>query len=201
MCFTAFKYKQAINIFSVISLAVPGVVLGIGYIYVWNQKWLEAIHLHLYGTPALLVLGAIAGAIPFAVRLQIGAFSKIPHSMIAAAAMQGASMTARMKDIALPLVRSSLLVAGLASFGTSVFDLALTSILNPPNFAILPVNINRSFEQMEYGYSTAATVISGSIVVTIILIIDKAIKWLFEQMSKHKRRGDSNEYFRSEKSA
>lgn len=185
---TTFRLKGFINVLSILSLAVPGVVLGVGYIFVWNQPWLDELNLSLYGTPWILVIAAVAGAIPYAVRLQLGAFSKIPASMLQSAAMQGASMSNRMKDIVLPLIRFSLLSGAIVSFGTSVFDLAITSILYPPNFEMLPVVINRSFDQLDYGYSTAATVTSAAVVVGIMLIIDMTVKQCFKIVDQRKTR-------------
>ena len=54
LTFTESRLKPLLQLFSIISLAVPGVVLGIGYIFIWNQKWLEPLGLHLYGTPRCL---------------------------------------------------------------------------------------------------------------------------------------------------
>ena len=48
------------------------------------------------------------------------------------------------------------LIATLASFGTSVFDLALASMLKPANYSLMPLVIDRAFEFSRYGYATAA---------------------------------------------
>ena len=72
LTYSEFKFKRMIEVSSILTLAVPGVVLGIGYIFVWNQRWLESIGLLLYGTPWILVLAAIAGAVPVITRLMPG---------------------------------------------------------------------------------------------------------------------------------
>ncbi|MFJ8065903.1 ABC transporter permease [Psychrobacillus sp. NPDC096426] len=177
LIFTDFKFRSLIDSLSVVSLAVPGVVLGIGYIFIWNQPFLESIHLHLYGKPAILVLASIAGAIPIAARLMISAMTKVPASLLASASVQGASLSRRIWTILLPLMRASILTAGLTAFGTSIFDLAITSILYPPNFVTLPVAINKSFEDLNYGFATAATITSG----TIIIIFMMLFKWFVEK--------------------
>lgn len=177
LIFTDFKFRALIDSLSVVSLAVPGVVLGIGYIFVWNQPFLENIHLHLYGTPAILVLASIAGAIPIAARLMISAMTKIPQSLLDSASVQGASLSRRIWTVLLPLMRASILTAGLTAFGTSIFDLAITSILYPPNFPTLPVAINKAFEDLNYGFATAATITSG----TLIIVLMMAFKWFVEK--------------------
>ncbi|MBB6673744.1 ABC transporter permease [Cohnella nanjingensis] len=174
LSFTESRFRSALQLFSIVSLAVPGVVLGIGYIFIWNQRWLEPVGLHLYGTPSLLVIAGIAGAIPYAVRVQLGAFGNLSGTMLKAAAIQGAGLFDRMRHIVLPIVRQSLLLATLASFGTSIFDLALASMLKPANYSLMPLVIDRAFEFSRYGYATAATVVSCGAVVLIIVIAQAA---------------------------
>ncbi|WP_372634960.1 ABC transporter permease [Cohnella sp.] len=186
LSFTESRFRSALQLFSVVSLAVPGVVLGIGYIFIWNQKWLEPFGLHLYGTPTLLVIAGIAGAIPYAVRIQMGAFGALSGTMLKAAAIQGAGVLDRMRHIVLPLVRQSLLMATLASFGTSIFDLALASMLKPANYSLMPLVIDRAFEFSRYGYATAATVVSCSVVVLLILTLQTAGSWLFRRLERNR---------------
>ncbi|MGG3306964.1 ABC transporter permease subunit [Paenibacillus lautus] len=188
LTFTESRLKPMLQLFSIISLAVPGVVLGIGYIFIWNQKWLEPIGLHLYGTPSLLVIAGIAGAIPYAVRVQLGAFGNLSGTMLKAAAIQGASIFERMRDIVLPMVRQSLLIAILASFGTSVFDLALASMLKPANYSLMPLVIDRAFEFSRYGYATAATVVSCGTVVLIIILLQAAGRLVFRWLDGNRKR-------------
>ncbi|RXZ80864.1 iron ABC transporter permease [Paenibacillaceae bacterium] len=186
LSFTESRFKSALQLFSIVSLAVPGVVLGIGYIFIWNQKWLEPIGLHLYGTPYLLVIAGIAGAIPYAVRVQLGAFGNLSGTMLKAAAIQGAGLFDRMRHIIVPLVRQSLLLATLASFGTSIFDLALSSMLKPANYSLMPLVIDRAFEFSRYGYATAATVVSCLIVVLIIVVLQQVGRWLFRWLDQNR---------------
>ncbi|GIO95761.1 ABC transporter permease [Paenibacillus lautus] len=186
LTFTESRLKPLLQLFSIISLAVPGVVLGIGYIFIWNQKWLEPLGLHLYGTPSLLVIAGIAGAIPYAVRVQLGAFGNLSGTMLKAAAIQGASVFERMRDIVLPLARQSLLFATLASFGTSVFDLALASMLKPANYSLMPLVIDRAFEFSRYGYATAATVVSCGAVVLMIILLQTAGRLGFRWLDRNK---------------
>lgn len=186
LTFTESRLRPLLQLFSIISLAVPGVVLGIGYIFIWNQKWLEPLGLHLYGTPSLLVIAGIAGAVPYAVRVQLGAFGNMSGTMLKAAAIQGAGVFERMRDIVLPIARQSLLIATLASFGTSVFDLALASMLKPANYSLMPLVIDRAFEFSRYGYATAATVVSCGAVVLIIILLQAAGRTWFRWLDRNK---------------
>ncbi|MEX1029444.1 MAG: iron ABC transporter permease [Paenibacillaceae bacterium] len=176
LTYSTFRFKRWVEVFSLVSLAVPGVVLGIGYIFVWNQRWLEPLGLLLYGKPAILVLAAIAGAIPVITRIMVGAMAKVPRSLLDAAQLQGDSFINRFRLILVPLVRGALLSAALAAFGSSVFDLAVNSILFPPNYMTLPVTINKAFEDLNFGYASAATVVGGGIVIIIILLLELLLR-------------------------
>ncbi|WP_077604171.1 ABC transporter permease [Oceanobacillus sojae] len=188
LTFTKSRLKSSLHVFTLVSLAVPGVVLGIGYIFIWNQKWLEPIGLHLYGKPSLLIMAAVAGAIPYAVRVQLGTFANLSPSLLKAAAVQGASMFTKMRTIILPIVRNTLLLAVLASFGTSVFDLATASMLKPSNFVLLPLVIDEAFEFAKYGYATAATIIGGAIVVLLIIGVQYVFNFIFKKIDQLDRK-------------
>lgn len=172
LTYSKFRLKRLIEIISIVTLAVPGVVLGIGYIFVWNQKWLEPLGLLLYGTPWIIVLASVAGAIPVITRVLVGSMAKVPGSLLTAAQLYGGSLAGRVKVILLPLIRAALLSAGLAAFGSGVFDLAVNSILFPPNFLTLPVAINKAFEDLDFGYASAATVVGSCVVIAIIFGVE-----------------------------
>ncbi|AJY77667.1 ABC transporter permease [Paenibacillus beijingensis] len=172
LTYSQFKWRKAIDVISLVSLAVPGIVLGIGYIFIWNQSWLEHIGLLLYGTPWILILASVAGAIPVITRIIVGAMAKVPAQLLSAAQMQGAPFTQRVTTILVPLVKGALLSAALAAFGASVFDLAIASILYPPNFMTLPVVINKAFEDLNFGYAAAATLTGGGLVVLIMAVLE-----------------------------
>ncbi|MGN7455948.1 ABC transporter permease [Paenibacillus pasadenensis] len=172
LTYTSFRLKKTIDVLSLVSLAVPGIVLGIGYIFIWNQAWLQHIGLLLYGTPWILALGGVAGAIPVITRIMAGAMAQVPERLLAAAQLQGAGFFSRLRTVLAPLVKGALLSAGLTAFGSSVFDLALSSVLYPPNYMTLPVVINKAFEDLRFGYASAATLTGAGLVVLIILSVD-----------------------------
>jgi len=176
LVYSRFRFKRWIEVISLVTLAVPGVVLGIGYIFVWNQAWLESIGLLLYGKPAILVLASVAGAVPVITRIMVGAMAKVPNTLLDAAQMQGDSWLSRVRFILAPLVRGALLSAALAAFGSSVFDLAVNAILFPPNFFTLPVSINKAFEDLNFGYASAATILGGGTVIMIILLMEMLLR-------------------------
>ncbi|WP_435655717.1 ABC transporter permease [Brucella pituitosa] len=171
LIFSDFRFNKLIDVTCTLSLAVPGVVLGIGYIFVWNAPILSDFNISLYGKPSILVLAGIAGSVPIAIRVLLGAMAQVPASMLSAAALQGAGLGRRIVTIVLPLIAAALLSATLTAFGSAVFDLAINSILRPPRLDVLPVHVNRAFEQGLFGAATAATLIAGSATIVIIFVL------------------------------
>lgn len=175
LTYSQFKLKRLIDMLTLIAMAVPGVVLGIGYIFVWNQRWLSAIGLNLYGKPEILILASVASAVPLINRVLVGGMSKVPQQMLTAARMQGAGLGRRIRTILLPLLHSSMVSAVLAAFGGSVFNLAITTILYPPNFSTLPVYISDAYNDLKFGYAAASTIVGGAFIIGIMLILEMAL--------------------------
>lgn len=170
--YSDFILKRVIDVLSLVALAVPGVVLGIGYIFVWNQRWIEAMGLKMYGTPRIIVLASVAAAIPVITRVLTGGMAKIPRPILFAARLSGAGLITRIRTILWPLLKATVLSAFLSAFGGSVFNLAINTILYPPNYQTLPVYISKGVENLKFGYSAAATVFGGGIVVLLILALE-----------------------------
>jgi iron(III) transport system permease protein len=182
LTYSDFRLNRLIDLTCTLSLAVPGVVLGVGYIFVWNAPMVDRAGLSLYGTSAILVLAGIAGATPIAVRLLLGAMAQVPATMLAAAALQGAGLGRRIATIVVPLVAAALVSATLTAFGSAVFDLAINAILRPPRLQVLPVYVARAFEQGEFGAATAATLVAGGATVAIIAAVSAAARLILRRL-------------------
>ena len=98
--------------------------------------------------------------------------SKVPMELLTASQVQGARLGRRLKTVLLPLLHSSMVSAVLAAFGGSVFNLAITTILYPPNFSTLPVYISDSYNDLNFGYAAAATIVGGTFIVAIMLLLE-----------------------------
>ena len=170
LTFTNFRGRMVIDVAGTVALAIPGIVLAVGYIFVWNQPFLSSIGLGLYGQPILLVLAGVATSLPVAVRLQLGALAQVPASFLQSAALSGAPLLTRLRTILAPLVAPALLSAVVAIFASSVFDLAATTMLAPPNFVTLPVEILMEYDRGMYGYATAGALFTAAIVIIVASI-------------------------------
>ncbi|UFU03854.1 iron ABC transporter permease [Ruania suaedae] len=167
LTFTSFRGRMVIDVAGTVALAIPGIVLAVGYIFVWNQPVLSDLGIGLYGQPVLLVLAGVATAVPIAVRLQLGALAQIPVSFLHSAALAGVPLLSRLRTILVPLLAPALLSALVAIFASSVFDLAASTMLAPPDFATLPVEILLEYDRGHYGSATAGAIVTAAVVVTL----------------------------------
>ncbi|MCQ1059609.1 iron ABC transporter permease [Photobacterium sp. ZSDE20] len=184
LTFTNNGMNKIIDTACTLSMAIPGVILGVGFIFVWNSPWLSSLGLNLYGKSELLVLASTATSVPVAVRILMGAMAQIPISQLNAARLQGASLIRRLHTIVMPLVLTALISATLSGFGSSIFELAINSMLRPPKFEMLAPFVSAQFDSGEYGISTAAVFVAGTVAAMIIAVCNALLRRHFGHLIK-----------------
>ncbi|SMB26958.1 Binding-protein-dependent transport systems inner membrane component [Sterolibacterium denitrificans] len=138
----------ALNRLVGLGYAVPGSVIAVGVLIPVTRldHWLAAQWLSLTGdNPGLLLTGGIAALVyaylvrVLAVALQSvqASLAKITPSMDAAARSLGLGQTATLRRVHLPMLRGSLLTAGLLVFVDVMKELPATLVMRPFNFDTL----------------------------------------------------------------
>lgn len=141
------------------AIAIPGVVMGLGYILVWNRLP-GFVDTGLYGTWPLLVLGYVSAALPYALVIVMGAIGQISPSLNDAGRLHGAGGMTRLLRIVVPLVALSLITAVLFVFVRTVFELPISQLLQPTAGAPAPALIVRMFGNDDDGIGSALSLIS-----------------------------------------
>ena len=158
------RVGAALSLITVSTIAVPGVVLAAGFVFAWNARWLIPLHLVLYGTPVCLGMAYVAGSLPYAVRLQIGAISQLSPNLTTAARSLGASSLRILREIVFPLVRGMALATFFMTFCGTMFELPASALLYPPGAPPFPVEIQSLFSAFEWAAGSALA-ISGMVIV------------------------------------
>ena len=122
---------------AVFLLALPGTVLGIGLVGLWNTPWTGAV----YGTPAIVLLGYLARYSALTGRIAAAQLAQIPPAMEEAAQVEGAGWWRRLVWIVAPLARRGLLAAWLVGYLFALRDTGVTMLVYPPGKDTLPVRI------------------------------------------------------------
>jgi len=149
------------------TIAVPGIVLGAGYIFFWDQPFLNRIHLVLYGTPAALFLAYLAGGMPYSVRIATGAMLQIPESALSAARSSGAGLFTTLRRIIVPMLGDTWVRIWLMLFAGVMFELPVSQLLYPPGGPTIAIGIVHQFHNTLLGVAAALTVISTSVVALV----------------------------------
>lgn len=142
------------------SVALPGIVLGAGYIFSYNQPFLSDIGLNLYGTSKLLFLGYVASALPISSRMLVGPLSQVQSNMSFAARVHGARAMNAWFQTVFPILSKVMLSAWLLTFSKTLLELPLSQLLYPPGSIPLSVAINKLTAGYDYGGGTAMSVIA-----------------------------------------
>ena len=153
--------RNAVLSVAVGAMAIPGVVMGLGYILVWDRLPGFA-DTGLYGTWPLLVLGYVSHGLPYALVVILPAIGQISPNLIDAARLHGASSTTRLTRIVLPLIALSLITAVLLVFARTVFELPISQLLQPIAGAPAPSVIVRYFGSDNDGIGSALSLLAIS---------------------------------------
>jgi iron(III) transport system permease protein len=116
---------------------LPGTVIGIGLINLWNRPMTNAI----YGTPAIIVLGYLAQYAVLPTRMTSGVLERIPRSLEQAAQLCGASWFMTLRHIVVPLASRGLIAIWIIGYVFCLRDLGISMIVYPPGSDTLPVRI------------------------------------------------------------
>ncbi|NOU20284.1 MAG: iron ABC transporter permease [Methyloglobulus sp.] len=132
-------------------LILPGTVLGIGLIGLWNTPGTAWI----YASPGILIIGYVIqyAALPGAVLHAV--LTRLPPSLEQVAALAGAGWWRRLLLIVLPLSRRGLLLAWLVSYLFCLRDTGLAMLVYPPGEDTLPVRIYTLMANSRFGLVTA----------------------------------------------
>ena len=119
-------------------LAIPGTVIGIGLIRLWNR---EPPMMWVYQGPLIVVVGHVARSLPYAVAALAVAWRSVPLAIEEAARIAGASPVRTARQVLFPLLRPGLAVAWCLAFVVGMTELQVTLLVLPPGWTTLAVRI------------------------------------------------------------
>ncbi len=172
-----FKAKGFIEAVSMLAMAVPGTVLGVGYIRgfsggVFHTGFLQG----LYGTGAILVIVFIIRSLPTGTRSGIAALRQIDKSIEESAYDMGADSMKVFTTVTLPLIKDSFLSGLVTAFVRSITAISAIILLVTPSYLLITVQINEFAEKGAYGLACAFASILIVITYGSVVIMNTIIK-------------------------
>jgi iron(III) transport system permease protein len=124
---TRIPARQWLDFAASAAIAVPGIVLAIGYLRTFQS--IEAWGVPLTQTWLLIMLAYAVRRLPYALRSCMAALQQINVSLEEAAEMLGASKWRSVRRIVIPLMAGGILAGFVSSFITAAVELAATILL------------------------------------------------------------------------
>ena len=172
-----FRSKAFIEFVSMLAMAVPGTVLGIGYIRGFaNGLFRSGLMSGLYGTGTILIIVFIVRSLPTGTRSGISALRQIDPSIEESACDMGANSARVFFTVTLPLIKDSFFSGLVTAFVRSITAISAIILLVTPQFLLITCQINEQAEKGNYGVACAYATVLIIITYGMVLIMNGLIK-------------------------
>jgi iron(III) transport system permease protein len=123
--------RNLLDAIATLPLAIPGVVLAVGYLRVFHGWDFPGLSAPLTSSWVILVIAYTMRRLPYTVRASYAALQQLHVSLEESAQSLGANRLKTFAKITLPLITGGLVAGGLIAFVTSCVELASTIMLVP----------------------------------------------------------------------
>jgi iron(III) transport system permease protein len=155
--------KEIMDYLSMLPLAVPGIVVGIGYWRAWLGTPLDPF----YMTALILTISLTMRRLPFTVRASYAGMLQIPNEYEEASLNLGASRWRTFRSIILPLLLASLIAGGILAFTYAMLEISTTLILvSRGDQATMTWGIFQYMNDPRYGMNVASAM--GALLIVLV---------------------------------
>jgi iron(III) transport system permease protein len=142
---TNLRGRGAINVISTIPVAIPGLVIGVAYLWAWI-----GLPGGLYGTIWILALAFIARFMPDTIKALSTSMLQIHKELEESAAMSGASWGLTFRRVVLPLLKPGLLAGWIYVMIVSIRELSSSILLYSPGSEVVSIMIWELWQNGQY---------------------------------------------------
>lgn len=147
---------------------VPGIVLAIGFILLWNSPELPFTP---YGSQLILVMAFTVLFVPMAVQNIKTSAAAMSPTLSEASAVAGATSWQTFTRVTLPMLAPGIFAGWLLAFFVGIRELVMSSLIRPTRINLLAPWIMNQFEQGHRAEAMAMTLIGvGTSTVVLVLI-------------------------------
>ena len=172
-----FRAKGFIEAVSMLAMAVPGTVLGVGYIRGFSGGLFHTGFLQgIYGTGLILIIVFIVRSLPTGTRSGISALHQIDKSIEESAYDMGADSFKVFMTVTLPLIKDSFLSGLVTAFVRSITAISAIILLVTPSYLLITVQINEFAEKGSFSLACAFATILIVITYSAVLLMNLVIK-------------------------
>lgn len=164
--------KAYLDFTTMLSIAVPGTVVGLGYVLTYNKA-----PLILTGTGTILIIAFVMRSMPVGIRSGMASLQQIDPSIEEAASVLGASSKKVFTSITLPMIKPAFFSGLVYAFSRSMTLVSTIIFLVSAKYSLLTVTTMSQIDQGRIGvasvYSTILIVIVGSIILLMKFALSK----------------------------
>lgn len=177
--------RNVLDFATMLGIAVPGTIIGIGYLLMFNNPIVVSLPVvgdvtlipkltggqGLLGGAVAIVLVFVVRSVPAALRSGVAALAQIDPSIEEASTSLGASSARTFRRITLPLIRPAFLAGLIYAFARSMTTISAIIFLTTPQTKIMTQQILNEVENGRYGNAFAYCVILIAIVMLAVGIL------------------------------
>ncbi|WP_417433170.1 ABC transporter permease [Kiloniella sp.] len=126
---TGIAGRKALDFLAMSALAVPGVVLGIGYLRTFYEVDVPLTDTSLANFWLIIVIALAVRRLPYALRACVAALQQVSVSLEEAAENLGATKWSTVRRVVIPLMGGGILAGFVTSFATAAVELSATIML------------------------------------------------------------------------
>lgn len=163
------RLQQSIDLFSLLPNTVPGIVLVVGLILLWNAPWMP---IPLYNTYGMVILTYVVLFVPYTVQYVKSAFTQIDPSLFQAGQVFGGKPGYIFRRVLLPLIIPGMLAGWMMTFTIASRELVGSLLILPPSVQTSATYIYAQFEQGQVSLGMAMAVISVGITTILLMLLE-----------------------------
>ena len=176
--------KRFVEMVSMLSIAIPGTVLGIAYIISFNQAPLA-----ITGTALIIIAAFVIRAIPVGIRSGVTALQQIDPAIEEAATNLGASQSKVFFGVVLPLIKPAFFSGLVYSFVKSMTAMSAVIFLVSARYNLITASILSQVESGRIGVASAYC----TLLIVLMVVAMLFLNFLVNRMgNKYKNTGKAN---------
>jgi iron(III) transport system permease protein len=160
---TTVRGRGAINVISTIPVAIPGLVIGVAYLWAWI-----GLPGGLYGTIWILALAFIARFMPDTIKALSTSLLQIHRELEEASWICGKGLLGTIRTIVLPLARPGVIAAMTLLFILAIRELGSSLFLYTSNTMVMAVLLLDYYEGGNVGITSAFSLVQTVLLAVLI---------------------------------
>lgn len=160
---TALPFRRTLDILATVPVAVPGLVIGVAYLWAW-----VAFSGVLWGTTTILALALVARFLPDTLKVLGGSMGQIHPELEEASRVCGSGVLRTIGRIVVPLTAPGLISAMSLLFILSIRELGSSLFLFTNGTIVMPVLLLDFYEGGDTGATAAFSVMQAVILLVVL---------------------------------